>query len=468
MRISSQPLLQGIDRFLYSPAFFLLLGVMTVLSNVFGLEFFSYTCFVFVACCICLFGRDLLPLMPMFVCGYISPSMQNNPGFNDQSIFSFAGGGLYLIGIVAVFLCCLIYRLVTDPDFGGRKFLSHKRKLLSGMCVLGICYAISGLGSGQWEACGWRNLLFAFFQFASITGLYYLFAGAVKWDQAPKAYLSWTGICVGYILIIQLANIYITRDVLKEGTILRDLIITGWGHYNNIGALFTLLIPLPFYLTGKGRMAWFGYLTAFLFWLALLLTCSRGSIVVGTVIYAAGYILSLIHSRHARRQIGVHIISILIPVVAAVLFWDKLQLLFGRMSDIGFASFTQRSDGYKAGIQQFLKYPVFGGTFFPVDYDLYVWAASEQFTSLFPPRWHNTFIQLLATGGIACLAAYGYHRFQTLKLFFKNYSSGKMFAGLSVAALLMTSMVDCHFFNVGPVLLYSSILAFVEFRLDKP
>ena len=106
MRISSQPLLQRIDRFLYSPAFFLLLGVMTVLSNVFGMEFFSYTCFVFVACCICLFGRDLLPLMPMFVCGYISPYMQNNPGFNDQSVFSLAGGGLYLIGLVAVFLCC--------------------------------------------------------------------------------------------------------------------------------------------------------------------------------------------------------------------------------------------------------------------------------------------------------------------------------------------------------------------------
>lgn len=99
----AHPLLQRLNRFLYSPAFFLLVGILTVLSNVFGLEFFSYTCFVLVASCICLFGRDLLPLMPMFVCGYISPSMQNNPGFNDKSVFSLAGGGLYLIGLVAFF-----------------------------------------------------------------------------------------------------------------------------------------------------------------------------------------------------------------------------------------------------------------------------------------------------------------------------------------------------------------------------
>lgn len=467
MRIASgHPLLQKIDRFLYSPAFFLLLGVLTVLSNVFGLEFFSYTCFILIACYICLLGRDLLPLMPMFACGYISPSAANNPGFNDKSIFSLSGGGIYIAVLVAAVSACLIYRLVTDPDFGGKKFLARKRKLLPGMCILGISYAISGLGSGQWEICGWRNLLFAFLQFVAIAGLYYLLSGSVKWEQAPKAYLSWTGICVGYVLLAELLSIYITKEVFVDGAIVRDCITTGWGHYNSMGALFTLLIPLPFYLTGKGRFAWFAYVTAFVFWIGLLLTCSRGSIVVGTVIFGAGYILSLVHSHHARAQIGVHLVAILLPVLLAIFFRKELEQLFGQVSNIGFASFAQRNEGYMAGIRQFLKYPVFGGTFFPVDFDLYVWAPLESFTRFFPPRWHNTVIQLLATGGVTCLAAYGYHRFQTLKLFLKRPLGGKLFAGLSVLALLLTSLVDCHFFNVGPVLLYSATLAFVEFRLD--
>ena len=464
---TTHPLLQRIDRFLYSPAYFLLLGVLTVLSNVFGLEFFSYTCFILIACYICLLGRDLLPLMPMFGCGYISPSVANNPGFNEKSIFSLAGGGLYLAVLIVLVAGCLIYRLVKDPDFGGKKFLCKKRRLLSGMCVLGICYAISGLGSGQWAECGWRNLLFAFLQFVAIAGLYWLLGGAVKWDQAPKAYLSWTGICMGYVLLAELVSIYVTRDVLAGGTIARNSIVTGWGHYNSMGALFAILSPLPFYLTGKGRFAWFGYATAFVFWVGLLLTCSRGSIVVGTGIFAVGYILSLVHSRHARKQIGVHIVSIVLPVVIAAVFQQEMQVLLDRVSDIGFASFAQRSEGYMAGIRQFLKYPIFGGTFFPVDFELYVWAPLESFTALFPPRWHNTVIQLLATGGIVCLAGYSIHRIQTVKLFFQKPLGGKIFAGLSVLALLLTSLIDCHFFNVGPVLLYSATLAFVEFRLDK-
>ena len=362
---------------------------------------------------------------------------------------------------------CLIYRLATDPDFGGKKFLAKKRKLWLGMCILGICYGISGLGSGQWEVCFWRNLLFAFLQFVAIAGLYYVFSGAVKWEQAPKAYLAWTGVCVGYVLLAELLGIYIDRGIYANGGINRDDIVTGWGHYNNIGAMFTLAIPLAFYLTGKGRWAWFGYVSAFAFWGGLLLTCSRSSILVGTAIFAGSYIFSLVHSRHARAQIGVHLIAVLVPIAFVVVFAKQLGQVLDKVSEIGLASVFQRQDGYAAGIRQFLKFPIFGGTFFPVDFELYAWSPLESFSKVIPPRWHNTVIQLLASGGIACFAAYCYHRFQTIRLFLKKPWGGKIFAGLSLLALLLTSLLDCHFFNIGPTFLYSATLAFVEFKLDK-
>jgi len=50
----------------------------------------------------------------------------------------------------------------------------------------------------------------------------------------------------------------------------------------------------------------------------------------------------------------------------------------------------------------------------------------------------------------------------------KNCTTEKLIAGMSVMALLLTSMVDCHFFNVGPVLTYSAVLAFVEFQMNEP
>jgi len=463
------PLLQRIDKILYSPPFFLLVGILTAASNIFALELFVYPCFILIAGYICLCARDLLPLMPLFVCGYITLSPRNNPAFNQTHIFSLEGTGKYIYAMLVPLVICLVYRLVTDPDFGGWKFLKKKRMLLPGMVILGLCYAISGLNSGQWATHGKQHLFMAFLQFIAITGLYYLFSGAVRWDLAPKAYLFWTGVCVGYVLVAELANIYITQDVIRDGTIIRDQINTGWGHCNNIGALFAMVIPLPFFLTGKGKYAWFAYVTAIVFYAGLVLTCSRGSIAVGTAIFVAGYVLSLAHSGHARRQYWIHGLCVLIPVLALVFLHEELQKLFWRMIARGLSS-GERNEIYTEGIKQFKNFPIFGGSFFPVDYDIYVWAEeSTGFTNIFPPRWHNTLVQLLATGGIVCLVGYLIHRVQTLWLFFRRCSIEKLFAFLSVLALLIVSMVDCHFFNVGPVLLYSSTLAFVEHRLvQKP
>ena len=461
----THPLVQKLNKFLYSPAYFLLMGILTVLSNVFSMELYVYTCFILIGIYICLLGRDLLPLLPIFACGYISPSYNNNPGLHTDSVFSVAGGGVYLAVLLTMLAGSLVYRLVTDPDFGGKKFLHTKRSLLSGMIVLGICYAISGLGSGQWDEYGWRNLLFAFLQFVAIAGLYYLLSGAVKWELAPKAYLFWTGICVGYVLLAELGSIYLSANLIINGTIHRGLIVTGWGHYNNMGALFAMVIPLSFFLTGKGKLAFFGYLTATLFYIGLLFTCSRASILFGTATFIAGYALSLIHTRHARRLIWMHAVNVAIPVFLLVFYHNELIRLFGFLSDVGLTSENRIID-YTEGFKQFLKYPIFGGTFFPVDYAPYVWADSH-FTYLFPSRWHNTLVQLLATGGVSCIAGYAVHRVQTAKLFIQHFTTEKLFAALSILALLLTSLLDCHFFNVGPVLLYSATLAFVEFRLNK-
>ena len=134
-----------LNKFLYSPWYFLFLGGLTVLSNVFCMEIVAYPILILTGVCICLFGRDLLPIFPIFACGYISPSLNNNPGLNEKSMFSMSGGGIYLAILLVMLVASLVCRLVTDPDFGGKKFLHKRRVLLPGMLVLGITYAISGL-----------------------------------------------------------------------------------------------------------------------------------------------------------------------------------------------------------------------------------------------------------------------------------------------------------------------------------
>ena len=49
---------------------------------------------------------------------------------------------------------------------------------------------------------------------------------------------------------------------------------------------------------------------------------------------------------------------------------------------------------------------------------------------------------MLATGGVSLFAGYLLHRVQTVKLFVKNFNTGKLFAGLTVLALLLTVGIE--------------------------
>lgn len=458
--------LRAFNDFLYKPAYFFVCGGLTVFANIFGAELFTYTCFVFIVLYLCLFGRDLLPIMPLAICSYIVPSRDNNPGLSSDSLFSPARGGIYLIILAALLIIALFYRLIRDPELGRKAFLKCKRMLLPGMLALCCGYLLSGIGSEQLGKVGMQNLLFAFIQAASVIVLYVLLTGAVKWDKAPAAYLSWTGMCVGYVLLAELVFIYFRYGVIQNGVIERSLIYSGWGHYNNMGALLAMMIPFPFFLTGKGKYSGIFYLSGLLFLGGVLFTCSRGSILCGVVTYLVSYTISLLHSRRARANAAIHIFTALVILTVFLLYTDVLLRLFRALLEHRLDPFG-RDDGYAAGWKQFLEYPIFGATFYPVDYPLFTWATSQEFVAFFPPRWHNTVIQVLASCGVVGMLAYSFHRIQTLRLFLRRPSGKKMFAFVSMLTLLVTSMVDCHFFNVGPVLFYSMMLAFAEKRLDQ-
>lgn len=458
--------LRAFDAFLYKPAYLFLCAGLTILSNLCGAEFFTYSCFVFIVLYLCFFGRDLLPTLPLFICSYIAPSRNSNPGRNEASMFSLEGGGLYLIILAALLVIGLTYRIARDKELGRMNFIKCKRILLPGMLALGGAYLLSGLFSEQLSKVGWNNVLFAFIQTAAIILPYLLITATVKWEEAPAGYLAWTGMCVGYVLLAELGFIYVRYGIISGGIINRDLIYTGWGHYNNMGALLAMMIPFPFFLTGKGKHTSVFYISGLLFLAGVLFTCSRGSILCGVVTYLASYIISLLHSRRARANAFIHICTGLGILVFFLIFHDDLLRLFSAL--LGFRlDPSGRDEGYIGGLKQFWADPIFGATFYPVDYLLYSWSTSQEFVAFFPARWHNTIIQILASCGIVGMVAYIYHRFQTIRLFFKNFSGAKMFAFVSMMTLLLTSMVDCHFFNIGPVLFYSTMLAFVEKRLNK-
>lgn len=462
IRTQKLPVCQKINAFLMSPAYLFLVGGLTVISSCFSAELVVYSCFILCALYLCICGKDFLPLMPLVICCYIAPSIGNNPGLNENSIFFPGHGGIYLFCLAGLLCVCIILRLCLDPEFGRKSFLFCRRKLLLGMLILGGAYLLSGAFSGHYFDNGFRNTLFGFIQFISVFLMYFLFTGGVKWQEAPRNYLAWTGICVGCVLLCQILHIYIINDVIINGEIQRDRIFSGWGNYNNIGALLTMTIPFSFQQACTHKKGWPYLLCALGFLVGVVLTCSRGSIGAALIIYLLSYSIAIYQKGlRAKSSCLVHLITFLPIAALLLLFHDELYHLFRVLFSQGLNP-SNRENIYIEGLKQFGKYPIFGGTFYPLDFPLFDFSNVEAFSSFFPPRWHNTIIQLLASCGIVGLLAYGFHRYQVIRLFVTTPTPEKAFIGLFVLALLITSMLDNHFFNVGPTLFYSMALAFAE------
>ena len=458
-RVRTTRFCQSIDGFMRTPLYFVLLGILTAVSSLFSMELAVYTVIVLIGIFITLLGSDLLPLMPLAVLSYIAPSLGNNPSVNKESLF-YGWQGIYLGICAGILILCLLVRLVTDPEIGQMAFLKCKRSLLSGMLILGIGYMLGGAFSGYYTAHGWRNALYAFLQFIAVFLCYYLFTGAVRWEKAPKFYLTWFAVCVGIVLLLQLYHVYAINQVLAGPWIDRNKIYTGWGTYNNLGVLLAMAIPFACQLSREKKYGWAFEILALLMMLGVVMSCSRGSMVVAALIYPICFVLML--RKSTRRIPGLlHIFMIGILIVVAYLYRERLLQLLRHILQYWMAS-SGRNQLYAEGWQQFLRFPIFGGTFFPVDFSPLGGDSVPEFSSFFPYSWHNTPLQMLASCGIVGLLAYGFHRLQTIKLMLTRRSLEIAFISLSLFVLLATSLLDCHFFNCCPTLFYSMALAFAE------
>ena len=449
------------DRWLRGPWYVLTLGVLTATSAVLGLDLGLYVLFMGLGIYVSLLGSDLLPLVPMLVLCYVSPSRQNNPGRYPHSIFYPQNGGVFLYILLGLFVASLVLRLWMDPELGGKKFLQAPRRLMPSMVLLGITYLLSGMGLEDYFSLMGRNLIFALLQFLAVFALYYLFTGGIRWDRVPRQYLAWTALALGLTVLVQLLENYLSGRIFEDGTINRELIATGWGMHNNIGGMMAMMLPFAFYLA-RQKHGWIFNLLGTVLLLGVVLSCSRGSMLVGGLAYGVCAVLILKDRDSRAGNLMVYLAALAAVVLGVIVLAPKLLSVF-RLFISQLGNVSQRDNLLYYGICQFLSEPVFGGSFFPQGkYVPWDWANLEAFSSFFPPRWHNTLVQLLASCGTVGLTAYLIHRYQTVKLFLSRRSPENCFIAISLGVLLCAALLDCHFFNIGPVLFYSTALAFAE------
>ena len=459
--LRNNSIINRINGFLTTPVYIMILSVLCLLSSLFSLEVPVYISFVAVAVYLFVFGDDLLPIAPLVILCYIAPSAANNPGRNANSVFSPDGSSKFIVVLAVLLAAGLVYFLLRDGCKNLKKLFTTRRKLLYGMLLLWLAYMLSGLRSPAYPTMMKKNLIFAALQGASVTMPYFLLAALIDWSKAKKDYLSWVGVGAGFVLLGQFLFIYATKPVIQNGVIDRNLIYTGWGMYNNMGAMLAMMLPFPFHIGYTTKKGWIGPLIGTLFVGGVFLSNSRTAMLAGAAIYGICILILFFTATNKKRTIMVAAILGVVGIAGVVVLREKIFQLFTDILSRGF-SLNHRDEFYVAGTNQFVQYPIFGGSFYPIGFVPWDWSEVASFSSFFPPRWHNTLIQLLACTGSVGLISYLIHRLQTVRLFLVERSSTGLYIGLSVLVLVFSSLFDCHFFNIGPTLFYSMALAFAE------
>lgn len=452
-----------LNQFFRSKYYIILVGIMTFLCHMLAFEMIYYYSLIAICLLIPFFiSEDLITVVAPLAMTYSSVSLKSNNTRYKTSLFG-GDNQIHMFAFIAIIATVVLVRLVFDLIKKPER--RAKPTLLLGYLFLGPCYVLGGFLSPYWQS---DTILYGLVNFLTISGCYFLLLYLVDWKKAPKNYFAW--VMTVYGLAVAFEVFYITYQIKSGNT---DYIsywnqmFTGWGMRNNIAGQIALCVVSPIYLAYKSKkIPWLFLLFVPIMFAGILLTNSRGSLATASIVTLIGLILYFRFSSKKQRFAGIIAISSVI-VAGAVYFAIKrdeiaeiLNRFFGDSPSItDISSFLQGRDAtWVHGINHFNENELFGVGFFQcTDYRF-----ANFSTSFVPPRYHNIYIQFLASTGLFGLCAYLYHRYQTLMMTFKKPSLEKTFIYLSIAALILCSLLDNHFFNLGPGLNYCIALAFIE------
>lgn len=435
--------------FLNSYYYPVLLFFVALISHTFSIEMFGASVIILTGCLGLILCNDLKFL--------ISPVIMFILMFSEKSVSS----GMYyetpykvamvIVGAVvaSVFVAHFI---IHKRDVNFKSFL--KSKLFWGYIALCSSFLLNGLFN--FDEYIVYNIIYAIILCVTLGLVFFLFYSNLNCTQDIKKYLFFVLFLVSMLVTLELFIGFSGQIRIENGEIVKESIMLGWGMWNNIGGMMAFLLPIHFYFASTvKKYGWVFYLTAIISYLAIVLTLSRSSLLVSTLMIVASALISCFKGENKKANRIMTGAVCLIGIIGIIVLWDKISSILGDYLARGFDD-NGRFEMYEHGIKNFLANPIFGGGF----YSAYV--LEHQFISFLPFRYHNTIIQMLGTCGIVGISAYLFHRYQTIRLAWKKRSFYTLFACLAILSMLLCSLLDNHFFNLYPTMIYSIILVVIE------
>lgn len=249
---------------------------------------------------------------------------------------------------------------------------------------------------------------------------------------------------------------FIYQIQFNNGQIVKETIKLGWGMWNNIGGILAFLLPVHFYFaTTIKKVGPVFYFSGIVSFIAIILTLSRSSLICACFTIVICVIISCFTGKNKLINMVITIVIAISSVLVTLILLKNFSLVLADYFERGLDD-NGRFKMYWHGLQNFLNNPICGGGFYSS------YATEYTFIEFLPYRYHNTFIQMIATTGILGLSAYVFHRYQTLRLVLSKKHISTVFIALSIGTMLCGSLLDNHFFNIYPAFIYSIMLMVLE------
>ena len=457
-RFHDSNIVKKLNSFFRSKYMVAIIIALAALSNIFGLELPVYYIYTAIVVLTVLFCEDMLPILPMACCGYMTFSRNSNPLGVEESTFRNSNNILQLIiiaSIIGIFaLSRVIFDIVKHPE------RRTKPKLLLGFILILITNLIGGYSTKYF---GSKTMFYGLLHAISISFTYFLFYYTINWRKVKKDHFMFILLTLGLLMLSECLNMYIECGNFSatEG-FQRKYVFTGWGMYNNVALMCVLFLSAPFYYinTNIKRKKLPYILLVLLMYLNLFLLQSRNGILFGTLTLILCTLASFKRTHNRKILFTTAAITVVLLVGFFMIAIPGTLNLFLDLVAKGFFM-GDRYAVYNASMKLFFDNPIAGAGFYGLEG--YVWNLTSHIPGFLPPRCHNTYIQILASCGILGILAYIVHRIQTIKVIRscdKNIALTVM--KISLVMFMLMSILDCHFHNLGPGLMYSAYLLVIE------
>ena len=437
------------------------IALLVAVGSIFEVELYLGLIHVALAAAALFICDSIKPVLISLLTFVMQISVAHSPYYPSYSDYFFTGWRVFAVMAMALAVFIAFSAFIIKRRIY-KKISFRSTPFLIPLIPLFLAFLLNGAFSGKWVLGDlWLGLLNAFVFCILPVLLYHGFSEKEDSESLSK-YFSYISMLTALVVMAELCALFMRGGKIFEGgSINKTEVALGWGIWTLIGITLSLLIPIIFYGAHKNKYPWIYFGVATAAYIFAVLTMSRGALLFGGAGYFVCLILSCFKGKRRRTFRKILFSEIVFAVCLFLLLRKEILTLLSDYLERGFSD-NGRFELWRAAFKNFLRTPIFGGGFYGFSVDdsvLYPFGPLAK-------QAHNTPLQLLSAMGSFGFASYAFYRLSTMRAIFHRPTTEKTFMGISIAVLLVGSLLDNFIFNIYPMHFYTVALVII-YKAEK-